>query len=567
MSRQTGDYWRRLRADTDDGRLGRRRLLAGAGIGAAALLAAACGGDEKASDEASTTQPASGGASGSSATPVAAGDPKRGGRARVYIPVDVTVLDPHLSSIGSDDHYMWPIYDSLVTYSLKDFSPVPQLAERWEVSPDNATYTFKLRQNVKFHDGTDFNAEAVRFNFARMLAPDIASPTGARLRPILDSYTAVDPTTFQVKLKEPFAPFLSYLYGTANQRGGQVVSPRAAERLGKDLTREPVGTGPFTFKSRVTGSEVVFERFPEYWDRGKPYLDGATARYFADSTVAWEETRSGGNDMGYVSTQDLEQARKESKLQVVGGTVPTAIGHLILNSVKAPFSDVRARRALSLATDRKALVDTTQEGHGEAMSAFVPAKDWSFNPNAKYFRTDMAEAKRLMAAAGVAPGTRVRMISFQFTPMASRAEALQAQFRELGLNVEIEQGEIAPMVAQLRAGNYDIANFTWDYPGDPHYYFDNFYNMELQRAQNFHIRLPVENPAYARINDLRRQAQQVADQQQRQKLYFEAQDVMNQELFYVPTTQIAAFFAQRKNLGPADFPADGKPHFERLYNT
>lgn len=159
------------------------------------------------------------------------------------------------------------------------------------------------------------------------------------------------------------------------------------------------------------------------------------------------------------------------------------------------------------------------------------------------------------------------MISFQFTPMASRAEALQAQFRELGLNVEIEQGEIAPMVAQLRAGNYDIANFTWDYPGDPHYYFDNFYNMELQRAQNFHIRLPVENPAYARINDLRRQAQQVADQQQRQKLYFEAQDVMNQELFYVPTTQIAAFFAQRKNLGPADFPADGKPHFERLYNT
>ncbi|MDQ3673460.1 MAG: ABC transporter substrate-binding protein, partial [Gemmatimonadota bacterium] len=433
----------------------------------AAAFAAACGGDDK-----QTTGTGGGTAQGPATVQTGqaqAAAPKQGGRVKAQTLVDAATLDPHQSSLGSDDFYLWPIYDSLVTYSLKDFSPTPQLAEKWETSPDGATYTFRLRPGLTFHDGTALNAEAVKYNFDRFMAPDFAAPIRASMAPVVDSYAATDATTFQVKLKEPFAPFLSYLYGTAAYRGGQMVSPAAAQRLGKDLTRQPVGAGPFKFKSRVTGTSVEYERFADYWDKGKPYLDGATIRFFSDANVGWEETKSGGNDIGYVLLQDLEQTKKEGKLQVVGGPIPTAIGHLILNAVKPPFNDARARKALSLAMNRKALLDTTQEGQGDVMKSFVPPMDWSYNPKADYFKYDVAEAKRLMSAAGVANGTKVRMIGFAFPPMPGRAEALQAQFREIGLNVEVENGEIAPMVAQLRAGNYDIANFTWDYPGDPQY--------------------------------------------------------------------------------------------------
>lgn len=551
----------------------RRRVLGGMTLTGAAALLAACGGDKKETTSGSsgaTQTTTTGGAAGAAITAPAgqsAAAPKPGGRLKAHITVDAATLDPHQSSTGVDDHYLWPLYDSLVTYSLKDFSPVPQLAEKWETTPDGLTYTFRLRPGIKFHDGTDLNGQAVKYNFDRFMAPDFAAPVRASLAPVVDSYSAIDATTFQVKLKEPFAPFLSYLYGTAAYRGGQMVSPTAAEKLGKDLTKQPVGAGPFKFKNRVTGTSVEYERFADYWDKGKPYLEGLTVRYFSDDNVAFEETRSGGNDIGVVTTQQLDQAKKESKLQVVGGVIPTAIGHLILNSVKPPFNDARARKGLALAINRTALLETTQDGLGEVMNNFVPSTDWAYNPNAKYFKTDLAEAKRLMSAAGVQNGTKVRLIGFSFTPMPRRAEALQAQFKEIGLNVEVENGEVTPMVAQLRAGNYDIANFTWDYPGDPNYYFNNFYNMDVQRTQNFHVRLPVDSPSYTRINDLRKRATQVPDVKDRQKVYWELQDVLAEEMFYIPTTTLAGYLALNRKVGPTDFPADGKPHFERMYFT
>lgn len=482
----------------------------------------------------------------------------RGGHLKVSFPLDVTSLDTHISISGGDDPFLWLIYDGLLTFSPDDRSPQPQLAESWDVSADGTTYTFKLRRGVKFHDGTDFNAEAVKLNFDRFMVPATGSPLRTTLK-MMQTWTAVDPHTFRVKLAEPFAPFLAMMFG----RAGTIMSPAQLRKLGKDFTTQPVGAGPFRFKGRVTQTSFDVERFPAYWEREKPHLDRLTVRIIKDSNVAFEELLTGGVDVGGVPSDRVAAVRREGKLQVLSG-YHTTFGHLVFNCASGVFKDVRLRKAVSVAINRQQLVETTQFGLGRAMKTLVTENSWAFNPNVDYYRHDPAQARKLLAEAGVPGGFRFRALGFTFTPVPQRGEAIQAQLRELGIQMELRNVEIAEGIKQAQAGNYDALHFTYDDPADPHFYFNGLYNPEFARAARTYVRLP-ETEELARVNELIRQAARVSDQAKRRTIYWQVMDLVNEQVWNASLVQHPVNFGAQKRVSGLRLWADGKAHWRDLF--
>ena len=238
--------------------------------------------------------------------------PVRGGTLRIgWIPGAKT-LDPHFSVEFSERHVYYLVFNTLVALD-RGFNVVPELARSWQVSPDGKRVTFQLQRGVKFHDGTDFNADSVKWNIERILDPQTKSPQRAQLEPAIASVAVVDPYTVAVELKKPFAPLLAALA----ERPGFMVSPGAAQKLGQDFGQRPVGTGPFRVVEWLRDSQVTLERFPDYWEKGKPYLDRVIYRVVPDPTVRLTMVRTGEVDIATdVDAKDIPSLRNETSLRV-----------------------------------------------------------------------------------------------------------------------------------------------------------------------------------------------------------------------------------------------------------
>ena len=173
----------------------------------------------------------------------------------------------------SERQVLYLIFNALVKYGT-DFSLQPDLAQSWEIKNDGKQIVFKLRPGVKFHDGTPFDANAVKWNIEHRLDPAVASPQRQQLEPIIDNVQVIDPTTVAFNLKQPSPGLL----GLLGERAGFMMSPAAAQKYGKEFGSNPVGTGPFVFKEWVRGSHIAVEKNPAYWEAGKPYLDRVVFR-------------------------------------------------------------------------------------------------------------------------------------------------------------------------------------------------------------------------------------------------------------------------------------------------
>ena len=190
--------------------------------------------------------------------------PVRGGTLSIgWIPGAKT-FDPHLSVQWPERFVLYMVFNTLVGLD-KSFNVIPELARSWQVSSDGKRVTFQLQRGVKFHDGTEFNAETVKWNIERVLDPNTKSPQRSQLEAVA-AVTVVDPHTVAFELKRPFAPLLAAL----GERPGFIVSPAAVQKTGDGFGRTPVGTGPFRLVEWVADSRVTLERFPDYWDKGKP---------------------------------------------------------------------------------------------------------------------------------------------------------------------------------------------------------------------------------------------------------------------------------------------------------
>ncbi|MBA8820114.1 ABC transporter substrate-binding protein [Ochrobactrum sp. P6BS-III] len=440
-------------------------------------------------------------------------------------------LDPHTVTATNDFRILVNIYDGLVRYKDGTLEVEPALAESWTISDDGRTYRFKLRQGVKFHDGSDFNAEAVKFNFDRMLREDHPFyntgpfPLSFNFSSI-EAVNAIDPATVEFKLKEPFAPFLSNLaYPT-----GLIVSPEAVKKYGKEFGRHPSGTGPFKFAEWQSGQRVLVERNPDYWD-GAPTLEAIVFRPITDPNTRVAEMMAGGLDvMVEVPPDNLATFKQDGNFAVAEQAGPH-VWFTILNAKTGPFADKKVRQAANYAVNKSALVDNVLQGSATvAAGPIPPAFNWVEDKTEPY-PYDPEKAKALLAEAGVTNPE----ITFYVTEGGSgmldpitMGAAIQADLQAVGFKVKIETYEWNTFLGRVNTGldgKADMAEMAW-MTNDP----DTVPYLTLRTDA-----LPDKggfNSGYysnPQLDTLLEKARTSTDQAERGKLYGEVQAIVHDD--------------------------------------
>ena len=375
-------------------------------------------------------------------------------------------LDPAAVTAVNDFRILVNIYEGLTRYKSGTLEVEPALATGWEISEDGTEYTFTLREGVTFHDGTGFDAEAVKFNFDRML--DESHPfhdTGpfplSFFFSAVEETTVVDPLTVKFKLNAPYAPFLSNLaYPT-----GLMVSPAAVEAGGKDFGRSPVGTGPFKFEEWKSNERVVVTRNDAYWGE-KAGTEAVVFRPITDANTRVAEMLAGGIDM-MVEVPPTSLSQFSSGFEVAQQAGPH-VWFLILNAKEGPFADKRVRQAANYAINKSAIVDNVLEGTAAvAAGPTPPAFAWAYNESLEPYPYDPEKAKALLADAG-AEGAELTFFvteggSGMLDPIAM-GTAIQADLAAVGLKVKIETYEWNTFLGEVNPGlegKADMAEMAW----------------------------------------------------------------------------------------------------------
>jgi ABC-type transport system substrate-binding protein len=269
-----------------------------------------------------------------------------GGTLRVALPGDLTFFNAHQGT-ASGSHTSWVannLFNSLVSVTPPpEFKVVPELAKSWEVLDDGRTYVFHLHEGVSFHDGTDFDAQAAKWNFDRILNPEVNSWVRTYYEDI-DQVEAVDKYTLRVRMKEPSGALLTTLAGYF--QGIPMASPKSFAIYGEEWVRHPSGTGPYKLKEWIPGEHVVLEKNPSYFKKGLPYLDTIEFRMMQDAYSPGAALRAGEIDLiARVPIQQVFVLESSPDIEVVTGPELAPVVALLNMRVK-PFDDVRARRAV-----------------------------------------------------------------------------------------------------------------------------------------------------------------------------------------------------------------------------
>ncbi len=445
-------------------------------------------------------------------------------------------LDPHAVTAVNDFRILVNLYDGLVRYKDGTLEVEPSLATSWNISDDGKTYTFKLRDGVKFHDGSPFNAAAVKFNFDRMLKEDNPyHDTGpfplAFFFSSVDSVNVIDDLTVEFKLKEPYAPFLSNLaYPT-----GLIVSPAAVMKWGKDFGRHPSGTGAYKFDSWEANSKVVITRNDDYWD-GAPSLDAIVYRPITDANTRVAEMLSGGLDvMVEVPPDSVAQFSDNPAFKVYEQAGPH-VWFLILNVKDGPFSNKLVRQAANYAINKKAIVDNILQGTAEvAAGPTPPAFAWAYDDALQPYPYDPDKAKALLKEAGY-DGKEVTFYvteggSGMLDPVAM-GTAIQADLEAVGMKVKIETYEWNTFLGKVNPGlegKADMAEMAW-MTNDP----DTLPFLTLRTAA-FPDSGGFNSGYYSnpKVDELLDKARSSTDQAERAKLYKEMQEIVHDDAPWV----------------------------------
>ena len=440
-------------------------------------------------------------------------------------------LDPHAVTAVNDFRILMNVYDGLVRYKDGTLEVEPALAESWTISDDGMTYSFDLRDGVSFHDGSALTAEAVKFNFDRMIDENHPShDTGpfplSFFFSAIDSVTAEDEDTVVFRLKEPYAPFLSNLaYPT-----GLIVSPAAVEEHGKDFGRNPSGTGPFRFAEWESNAKVVVVRNDDYWE-GAPALEAVVFRPITDGNTRVAEMMSGGIDL-------MVEVPPDSLATFAGGGTEIHeqagphVWFLIFNVKEGPLADKKVRQAVNYAINKKALVENVLQGTAEvAAGPTPPAFSWAYNDELDPYPYDPEKAAALIKEAGHEGAELTFYVteggSGMLDPVPMGA-AIQADLAKVGLKVEIETYEWNTFLGKVNPGlegKADMAEMAW-MTNDP----DTLPYLAL-RSEAFPDQGGFNSGYYSnpQVDKLLEDARRSTDQDERAKLYKEMQVIVHED--------------------------------------
>jgi peptide/nickel transport system substrate-binding protein len=360
----------------------------------------------------------------------------RGGTLNAAQAAKWSSLDPTVSSGRANDKFIInQLYETLIDVDSSG-KYIPGLVEAWEVK-DEKNIILKLKKNVKFHDGTDFNAEAVKFVLERALNPETKASFRAEIEDI-QTIQVVDPNTVKLILKDPSSAILGALANYA----GYMISPAAIQKYGKDIVRNPVGTGPFKFKEAVEGDHITLVRNESYHIMGKdgkglPYLDELSIKIIPDDSVKLVNLKSGGLDLiDSVQTINI-QGLSASKDLVLMSTSASRVFKMLLNVNKEPLSKKEVRQAIAFAVDREEFVKVVANGYGTVEPSIVMKPQWFYSPTAKY-NYNIQKAKTLLAKAGYPNGFKVKLSFTSREPDKTIIQLIQIQLKKVGIDGEIE---------------------------------------------------------------------------------------------------------------------------------
>lgn len=439
------------------------------------------------------------------------------------LPIEPTGLDPTISAPVAIREVTWGnIYEGLTTID-KDGKVQPLLATQWTVSDDGLVYTFNLREGVKFHNGTEFDASIVKFSLDRARADDSTNAQKQFFEPI-ESIETPDPLTVVIALKAPTGLFAYHLaWGDA-----VMVDPKTVETN----KTEPVGTGPFRFKSWQRGDRVEVVRNDDYWDAGVPKLAAVTFRFIGDAQAQAAALRAGDVDAipNFTAPELFGEFENDDRFTTIVGNTPRKLVAGFNNS-KAPFDDIRVRQALMSAIDRQTVIDGAYSGYGIAIGSHYAPTDSGYVDLTNALPYDPEKAAALLSEAG-AENLSLTIKCPQMTYTMRACEVMQAMVAEVGVTMNIEASEFpAKWIDEVFIKHdFDMSIVDHAEPMDidiyarPGYYFE--YN----------------NPAF---NEIIAKATVNSNEAERDALYGEAQKILASEvpalyLFDLPRLNIWA---------------------------
>lgn len=438
------------------------------------------------------------------ATPSAAQDtttPRRGGKLIYGLTLSPSGIDPHVNASSELGIPLRSVYDTLIYRALSNDPGAPQfvpgLAETWEISPDGLAVTFYLRRDVQFHDGTPFNADAVRANLERVLNPETKSQKAVFLLGSLQSVEVVDDYTVALHLSTPYAPLLDGL----SQVYLGIASPQALQEWGSDYQLHQVGSGPFRFVEFVPNDHLTLARNEAYrWGPslhthdGAAYLETVEFRFFTDPAGRAVALEAGDVDvMGELPPLDAVRMRDDRRFTILPVPIPGQSLGIILNTQRPPLDDIRVRRALVLATDRAAIVKAVFAGQSPVADGPLTSSTFGYTaaPSGQV-GYDVPAARQLLEDAGYrdvnADGVREKdgtplvldAVWMTWGAVPEVAQLVRAQWADAGIGLYAETLTYPAAMEKARQGNYHVIpqNFAGTDPDllYPYYHSGSTFN-------------------------------------------------------------------------------------------
>jgi len=476
-------------------------------------------------------------------SPTAEGPALQGGKLIYGLTLAPSGIDPHVNASSELGIPLTSVYDTLVWQDLNgEF--VPGLAKAWEISDDGLTYTFHLRDDVTFHDGTPFNAQAVKFNLERIADPVTKSQKAVLMLGPYESTEIVDDYTIKVHFKELYAPFLD----SASQVYLGMASPTAVEKWGADYQLHQVGTGPFIMKECIPKDHLTLVRNPDYnWapsifnHQGPAYLEEIVFRFFVEPATRVLALEGGEAEvMGEIPPHDAERLAGNSAFTLLPVNIPGQSLQFFLNTEKAPTDDLKVRQAINYATDKEGIVKAIFKEYSPVaygpLNAFTIGYDGSV---AGLYEYDPAKAETLLEEAdwvdSDGDGTREKdgqplkleayLMGWGYVPEV--AQLLQAQLKAVGIEMESQVVAYPAALEAAREGKHNLVPFSLS-SSDPDILRTFFHSSNADSGFNWS---KVRDPE---LDELLENGARTLDLGRRKELYAEAQRLIMAEALILP---------------------------------
>ncbi|MEE9556991.1 MAG: ABC transporter substrate-binding protein [Candidatus Adiutricales bacterium] len=366
---------------------------------------------------------------------------------------DPTSLDPHAGLSGGDHNFFKQIFDPLVEVDPKG-QPIPALAVSWE-NPSPKEWIFHLRKGVTFHDGTPFNAAAVKFNIERLQDEATKSPVrGIALK--IKAMDLIDDHTIKMTLDAPNVDFPIVL----QDRPGMIVSPAAVKKYGLDFGRNPVGTGAFVFDSWQEGSVVKMHKNPNYWNKENVHLDKVEIKIIPDGSVAVMSLLGGDLDLLILVPLDrVKQVEKSKKLKLY--ITPALAFQCVYMMGIPPFDKKEIRQALAYSVDRESITKALTFGYGQVATGHLPRVHWAYEGNVERYPRNIQKAKELLKKAGYPNGVKATLTTIPAPPYNKIAQIVKEQAAEAGFDLTLEMLGPAQAIGKAMKKQTNALSLGW----------------------------------------------------------------------------------------------------------